>query len=69
VLREAMVTQGGNQLGALGGRIVAETFVRMLKRDGDSFMNVRNFAPSLPSSAPGAFTIADFLEFAGVLVQ
>ena len=33
VLREAMVTQNGNQLGPLGGRIVAETFVRMLKRD------------------------------------
>ena len=40
VLREAMVLQNGDQLGPLGGRIVAETFVRMLKRDGDSFMNV-----------------------------
>ena len=64
-----MVTQGGNQLGPVGGRIVAETFVRMLKRDEDSFMNVRGFTPSLPSSVPGTFTIADMLEFAGVLVQ
>jgi len=69
VLREAMVVNGGNQLGPLGGRIVAETFVRMLKRDGDSFMNVPGFAPSLPSSSPGTFMIADLLEFAGVLVQ
>jgi hypothetical protein len=69
VLREAMVTQAGNQLGPLGGRIVAETFVRMLKRDEDSFMNVRGFTPSLPGSVAGAFTIADMLEFAGVLVQ
>ena len=69
VLREARVTRGGNQLGPLGGRIVAETFVRMLKRDGDSFLNVRGFKPSLPSSAPGTFTIADMLAFAGVLVQ
>ena len=69
VLREAMVVNSGNQLGPLGGRIVAETFVRMLKRDGDSFMNVPGFAPSLPSSAPGTFMIADLLEFAGVLVQ
>jgi hypothetical protein len=69
VLREAMVTQGGNQLGPVGGRIVAETFVRMLKRDADSFLNVRGFTPSLPSAAPGTFTIADLLEFSGVLTQ
>ncbi|HEX2076346.1 MAG TPA: heme peroxidase family protein [Longimicrobium sp.] len=69
VLREARVLQNGNRLGPLGGRIVAETFVRMLKRDGDSFMNVPGFAPSLPSSTPGTFMIADLLEFAGVLVQ
>jgi hypothetical protein len=69
VLREAAIVNGGNQLGPLGGRIVAETFVRMLKRDADSFMNVSGFTPSLPSSVPGTFMIADLLEFAGVLVQ
>ena len=69
VLREAMVVNNGDALGPLGARIVAETFVRMLKRDSGSFMNVSGFAPSLPSSVPGQFTIADLLEFAGVLVQ
>jgi len=69
VLREAAVLNNGNQLGPLGGRIVADTFVRMLKRDGDSFMNVPGFTPSLPSSVPATFLIADLLEFAGVLVQ
>jgi hypothetical protein len=69
VLREAMVLENGNQLGPLGARIVAETFVRMLKRDGGSFMHVPGFTPSLPSSAPGTFMIADMLEFAAVLVQ
>ena len=69
VLREAMVTQGGNQLGPVGARIVAETFVRMLKRDADSFLNVRGFTPSLPSGIPGSFTIADLLAFAGALSQ
>jgi hypothetical protein len=69
VLREAMVTQGGNRLGPVGGRIVAETIVRMLKRDADSFLNVRGFTPSLPSAVPGTFTIADLLEFSGVLTQ
>ena len=68
-LREAMVVNNGDALGPLGARIVAETFVRMLKRDSDSFMNVPGFTPSLPSSVPGQFTIADLLEFAGVLVQ
>ena len=69
VLREAMVLNGGDQLGPLGGRIVAETFVRMLRRDASSFMNVPGFTPSLPSSVPGTFMIADMLEFSGVLVQ
>src|SRR5262249_18847745 len=69
VLREAKVTQGGNQLGRVGARIVAETFVRMLKRDADSVLNVPGFVPSLPGAVPGSFTIADLLEFAGVLAQ
>jgi hypothetical protein len=69
VLREAMVLQNGDQLGPVGARIVAETFVRILKRDGNSFMNVPGFTPSLPSSVPGTFTIADMLEFSGALIQ
>jgi hypothetical protein len=69
ILREAMVLKNGDELGPLGARIVAETFVRMLKRDGASFMNVSGFAPSLPSSVSGTFTISDMLDFAGVLVQ
>jgi hypothetical protein len=69
VLREATVLNGGDQLGPVGARIVCETFVKMLKRDAGSFMNVAGFAPSLPSSVPGTFTIADLLEFSGVLVQ
>jgi hypothetical protein len=69
VLREAMVLNGGQCLGPVGARIVAETFVRMLRRDADSFMNVTGYTPSLPSSTPGTFTIADLLDFAGVLTQ
>jgi hypothetical protein len=69
ILREAMVLQNGDSLGPVGARIVADTFVRMLKRDVDSFMNVPGFTPSLPSAVPGDFTIADMLEFAGILVQ
>jgi hypothetical protein len=67
VLREAAVLAGGNQLGPVGGRIVAETFVRILKRDASSYLNVPGgFKPILPSSTPGNFTVADLVTFAGV---
>jgi hypothetical protein len=67
VLREAAVLAGGNQLGPVGGRIVAETFVRILKRDASSYLNVAGgFTPILPSSTPGNFTVADLMTFAGV---
>jgi hypothetical protein len=67
VLREAAVLGGGNQLGPVGGRIVAETFVRILKRDASSYLSVAGgFTPILPSAAPGNFTVADLVTFAGV---
>jgi Animal haem peroxidase len=67
VLREASVLGGGSQLGPVGARIVAETFVRMLKRDAGSYLNASGgFAPILPSAAPGDFTVADLVNFAGV---
>ncbi len=67
VLREAAVLGGGNQLGPVGGRIVAETFVRMLKRDASSYLNVTGgFTPILPSATPGDFTVADLIAFSGV---
>lgn len=66
-LREAAVLGSGNQLGPVGGRIVAETFVRMLKRDASSFLNVSGgFLPILPSAVPNEFTVADLVTFAGV---
>jgi len=66
-LREAAVLGGGSQLGPVGGRIVAETFVRILKRDASSYLNVTGgFSPMLPSAAPGDFTAADLVRFAGV---
>ena len=67
ILREAAVIGGGNQLGPVGGRIVAETFVRILKRDASSYLNVPGgFTPMLPSMTPGDFTVADLVMFAGV---
>lgn len=67
VLRESMVLHVGEKLGPVGGRIVAETFVRILKRDATSFLNLPGgFTPSLPSAASGDFTFADLVNFAGV---
>jgi hypothetical protein len=67
VLREAAVLENGNQLGPVGARIVAETFVRILKRDASSYLNVAGgFAPILPSVTAGDFTVADLVTFAGV---
>jgi hypothetical protein len=67
VLREAAALGGGNQLGPVGARIVAETFVRILKRDAASYLNVPGgFAPVLPATTAGDFTVADLVLFAGV---
>ena len=68
VLREAAVLEGGEQLGPLGAKIVADTFVRMLKRDADSYLNAAGgFTPFLPAATPGTFTFADLVKFAGVV--
>ena len=67
VLREAALLNGGEQLGPVGSRIVAGTFVRILKRDATSYLNVSGgFTPSLPAAMPGSFTFADLVNFAGV---
>jgi hypothetical protein len=68
VLREAMVRNSGDRLGPLGARIVADTFVRILKRDATSFLNAPGFVPTLTSAVPGTFTFADLMHFAGVTV-
>ncbi len=68
-LREAAVVNGGNSLGPLGAKIVADTFVRILKRDADSFINKPGgFTPFLPSDAAGNFTVTDIIKFSGVHV-
>jgi len=66
LLREAAVKSGGETLGPLGAKIVAETFVRILRRDALSLLNV-SFAPSLPRSNPATFTFADLVGVAGVI--
>ena len=67
VLREAAVLGGGNQLGPVGARIVAETFVRMLKRDAVVVPErPRRVHADAASATAGDFTFADLVTFAGV---
>ena len=65
ILREASVFNNGAHLGPVGGRIVAETIIGLLQLDPSSYLNT-GFRPSLPSQAPGTFTITDLLRWAKV---
>ncbi len=65
VLKEAEVREGGVRLGPVGGRIVAETFLGLLRADPLSYFHVEpTWRPTLPAAEPGDFTMADLLRFA-----
>jgi hypothetical protein len=66
VLREADVLGHGETLGPVGGRLVAEVFIGLLRADRGSILNQSTaFAPSL-GVTPGEFSMVDFLRVAGV---
>ncbi len=65
VLREASVFNDGLRLGPVGGRIVAETLIGLLRMDEFSYLN-SGFRPSLPSQTPGDFKLTDLLRWARV---
>jgi hypothetical protein len=66
VLREAAVLGKDDALGPVGARIVAYTFVRILKRDAGSYLNTTGFGLSLPRANASDFTFADLIIFSGV---
>jgi len=67
VLKEAEVRNGGEYLGEVGGRIVAEVLLGLIDADPTSYRRaVTNWQPTLPSRQAGTFTMADLLTFAGV---
>jgi hypothetical protein len=68
VLKEAELVAGGLTLGPVGGRIVAEVFIGLLQTDPGSWVKSQpSFRPTLPpGNRSGAFTMNDFLRFAGV---
>lgn len=71
ILKEAEVKENGNRLGEVGSTIVAETFVKLLRSDRNSYLNATPaFRPTLPrfNARPvGDFDMTDILNFAGVL--
>ncbi len=69
VLKEAEVVNDGLTLGPVGGRIVGEVFIGALRLDRGSYLNQRNWRPTLPQRdgrVTGNFTMLDLLGFAGV---
>ena len=62
ILREAAVRGGGDRLGEVGGRIVAEVVVGIIRTDPESYLtNDPSWRPTLPSHEPGSFKIRDLL--------
>jgi len=66
ILREAEFRHGGEQLGEVGGRIVAEVLLGLIDGDPNSYRNApTQWRPELPGAQEGKFTMADLLRFAG----
>lgn len=68
ILKEAELMEDGLRLGPVGGRIVGEVFIGLLKADESSYMAAEpGWTPVLPSDTPGDFRMTDMLKFAGVV--
>jgi Animal haem peroxidase len=66
VLREAQVTAGGQHLGPVGGRIVAEVIIGLIQGDRTSYLRQdQDWIPTYGQN--GSFTMADLLRTAGVV--
>ncbi len=69
ILREAEVMAGGQHLGPVGGRIVAEVFLGLLALDRNSYLNAdTRWVPTVATrtGSPESFDMVDLLTIAGV---
>lgn len=66
VLREAQELTGGEHLGPVGGRIVGETLLGLLRADPQSYLTLEpSWLPTLPArNGPAAFDMVDLLTHA-----
>jgi hypothetical protein len=64
ILKEAEHRGAGNRLGPVGGRIVTEVLIGLIRADGNSWLAVDpSWQPTLPRT-DARFTLADLLVFA-----
>ncbi|MUG96682.1 hypothetical protein F7734_31820 [Scytonema sp. UIC 10036] len=70
ILKESEIRANGDSLGEVGSRIVAETFIGLMKNDPFSYLN-KDWNPSQGVKLPNGKEIreiGDFLKFAGVML-
>ena len=67
ILAEAAAQAGGQRLGVVGGTIVAEVLIGLVRRSDDSILRTPSWTPTLPSATAGIFRLTDLLKLAGVL--
>jgi len=68
ILKEAEIMEKGLRLGPVGGHIVGEVFIGLLKADDTSYLAAQpHWTPVLPAATPGKFRITDLLKFADVV--
>lgn len=66
VLKEAEMRAGGEHLGPVGSRIVAEVLLGLLDADPGSYRRAEpGWRPTLPAANSGEFAMSDLLGFAG----
>jgi hypothetical protein len=75
ILKESEVRAGGDSLGPVSSRIVAETFIGLMMNDQSSYLNQQEYGcawnPSKGvklSDGGDVASIGDLLKFAGVLM-
>ena len=59
---------GGQRLGPVGGTLVAEVLVGLVRRSHDSILRSPGWVPSLPAAKPGRFDLAD-LTLSGIAAR
>lgn len=67
ILAEAAARESGQRLGLVGGTIVAEVLIGLIRRSENSILRTQNWAPTLPRIQAHTFTLSDLLRFADVL--